>query len=744
MKKFFPIIASAFLFLPSIYAQSTQFPINPPQNEIKGWYFQNYFRNISGLCSSGQAIYGFVYNENNFLDTNNMKKLCYFPRASSFTGWLSWEDYRIPMWQNNGTELGATIMKQKNESKNAAWATIFIGNTNNHNPDAQISVGTDTQNKPGWILITSGSGANAFIDFAEKDTTTTDSKRPNTDLKASIFWDGKDEQFYINAFQNAKNTIINPNTGNVGIGTKNPTSKLHVEHGISSSVLQVVSPVNKNSSLALYHKNGHDARGWAILHGREDESSSGSLYINYDNTRFQWQKNVMSFLRGGNVGIGLYNPKENLHVDGNIALGQLSSDGDFATGQEFWNRLFFWGAKTNSDPLYMYRYNQWHDLSQLRMVIGDNQWDWSDSFQIGTQSTDGHVRSGKSFSSLFAFNNSWRLGVRKDPAHELDVNGRIASIPSSAHGEIILGTPWDYAGSNGIAIGNTQHKIFGPYNTSLGTKWALYIGAGRNGSNWEKNEIILYNLDCSGPDRNDPTKNTDCNTKAIRLYADETTMAKDVVIGNDLFIANNLRVGFWSGNDDGWRWSALEANGGITARTGYGQQIYIGGDAYGNDAEISIRGGTTNKLSFWNYWLGQTIDLHARAITSDDSIIAKNSVTAQSFLYRSDKRLKDSIVSLKKMTDLVRKLNPVSFTWKDSSKKSIGFIAQEVEKIFPELVYTDENGYKSVEYANIIAVLVAAFQEQDEKILELEKEIVTQNEKIKELEEKINKILQKK
>ncbi|MEI7563318.1 MAG: tail fiber domain-containing protein [bacterium] len=51
-------------------------------------------------------------------------------------------------------------------------------------------------------------------------------------------------------------------------------------------------------------------------------------------------------------------------------------------------------------------------------------------------------------------------------------------------------------------------------------------------------------------------------------------------------------------------------------------------------------------------------------------------------------------------------LNGYSFTWKDTGKKDIGLIAQEVEKIFPDLVNTDTDGVKAVEYMNIIAPLV--------------------------------------
>jgi hypothetical protein len=51
-----------------------------------------------------------------------------------------------------------------------------------------------------------------------------------------------------------------------------------------------------------------------------------------------------------------------------------------------------------------------------------------------------------------------------------------------------------------------------------------------------------------------------------------------------------------------------------------------------------------------------------------------------------------------------------------SKEKQIGFIAQEIETIFPELVFTDEDGYKSVDYAKITPVLVEAIKELKNEI----------------------------
>jgi len=81
----------------------------------------------------------------------------------------------------------------------------------------------------------------------------------------------------------------------------------------------------------------------------------------------------------------------------------------------------------------------------------------------------------------------------------------------------------------------------------------------------------------------------------------------------------------------------------------------------------------------------------------------------------SDARLKENIISADPflMLDELMKVRPVHFSWKKDPQhqKQTGFIAQELEKIFPEFVTTDSNGYKQVNYAHFVSVLTASIQE---------------------------------
>ena len=88
----------------------------------------------------------------------------------------------------------------------------------------------------------------------------------------------------------------------------------------------------------------------------------------------------------------------------------------------------------------------------------------------------------------------------------------------------------------------------------------------------------------------------------------------------------------------------------------------------------------------------------------------------------SDRVLKENIVSLSETTEDVKKLNPVSFNWKRSGKKSLGFIAQEVEEIYPDLV-NNEEGSKVIKTAGIVSVLTKTVQELIEKVEAQQEEI---------------------
>ena len=95
-------------------------------------------------------------------------------------------------------------------------------------------------------------------------------------------------------------------------------------------------------------------------------------------------------------------------------------------------------------------------------------------------------------------------------------------------------------------------------------------------------------------------------------------------------------------------------------------------------------------------------------------------ITATDFNSSSDHTLKTNIQPLVGAPQGYDSLVPVSFDWKDSGKKSYGLIAQDLELIFPELVTTNSDGIKSVNYIPLIAMLLAKVQELTKRVQHLE------------------------
>jgi hypothetical protein len=108
-------------------------------------------------------------------------------------------------------------------------------------------------------------------------------------------------------------------------------------------------------------------------------------------------------------------------------------------------------------------------------------------------------------------------------------------------------------------------------------------------------------------------------------------------------------------------------------------------------------------------------------------------IIANSIAGSSDARFKTNIAPIANPLQKVLALRGVHFNWNTSAfpqrmfsdKRTLGFIAQEVEKVLPEIVQTENTseGYKSVQYDKVVALLVEAMKEQQKQIKQLQKQV---------------------
>ena len=124
---------------------------------------------------------------------------------------------------------------------------------------------------------------------------------------------------------------------------------------------------------------------------------------------------------------------------------------------------------------------------------------------------------------------------------------------------------------------------------------------------------------------------------------------------------------------------------------------------------------------------GSSLDVSA-AVTASAALVngAINATGDITAFFSSDERLKDNITPIEGALDKINQIGGYGFDWNDNSEHSghdVGVIAQEIEKVLPEVVVDRDNGYKAVRYDKIVALLINAVKEQQLQIDELKSKL---------------------
>jgi hypothetical protein len=162
----------------------------------------------------------------------------------------------------------------------------------------------------------------------------------------------------------------------------------------------------------------------------------------------------------------------------------------------------------------------------------------------------------------------------------------------------------------------------------------------------------------------------------------------------------------------------------------------VGIGAYPPQEKLDVAGGNINtnnylKVTAWpGYGSGAArfwYDGAAAALKLDQALTVNGVVTATGWYTSSDRRLKTEIEPIKDGLTKLDAIEGVSFIWKPGTPKAgqrdVGVIAQDVERVLPEAVHTDENGMKSVDYPHLVPLLINAVKEQQDEIKDLKTQL---------------------
>lgn len=177
--------------------------------------------------------------------------------------------------------------------------------------------------------------------------------------------------------------------------------------------------------------------------------------------------------------------------------------------------------------------------------------------------------------------------------------------------------------------------------------------------------------------------------------------------GSETTVKNVKSKGFYFYNGTEW-----------TAVTGAGASSSVK-TLYTDDGEISAARTVTVKNS-------GSLVFKREAGNNNEAVDVQGMLKVTSIDMNSDRRLKREIQPITQPNSLSA-LRPVSYYWNVEGEKrggnkdlQYGFIAQEIEQVYPHLVNTSSDGYKSVNYIQVIPLLVKELQESQAKLKDLE------------------------
>jgi hypothetical protein len=290
--------------------------------------------------------------------------------------------------------------------------------------------------------------------------------------------------------------------------------------------------------------------------------------------------------------------------------------------------------------------------------------------------------------------------------NSLTLAGALSGTSGAFSGNLSVGTITINGGSIPLTVGGTGATNASGARTNLG----LAIGSDVQAYDAQLQAIagVTLTADSIPYFTGDTTAASTTLTAFARTLLDDANASTaratlGVVIGTDVQPFDADLSGF----------SGLSTNGLIT-RTGNGLIVtraitgvvgdidVVNGDGVAGAPALSV-GANIPRLASNNVFAGTNNTF--------------NKVTATEVQTTSDARLKENVETLNIAVETVGKLRGVSYT--RNGKQEIGLIAQEVEKILPQVVGETDDGFKTVAYSNIVGLLIEAIKEQQETIKEL-------------------------
>ncbi len=506
------------------------------------------------------------------------------------------------------------------------------------------------------------------------------------------------------------NLAINPNGGQVGIGTTNPSSTLTV--GNTGGTIGGEILLNPTST---------QFEGGQIIFKRSLQGSTVDWTVDQygttsSNARFRIfngnsEMNGISILENGNVGLGTATPSAKLNLDG----------GGIRIFAGFGNSTSRPGLNTSSIGNY--------EIRGVGAGGGSSQGDGADDGFLRLSAGGGTNSNTQASIDLSGYSNVADMGsnivMRTAGTERMRIN---------ADGKLGIGVSSPSTALH-IQNGNTA----GPTDPANNTLPSIYL-LNTNSSSSSANSILA--LRTTGSGGGSPYLSFDIS--GIRGYS----MGMDNGDGDKFKIIPN-----W--NFTGLNWPILTID--TDNRVGIGTaspsrrlhvqssdntSVYIESTTSDNNGMMILNGNTNQ---FWGNGYHEFMMFQNQGNTIGQ-IMAPNG-SSVSYNTTSDYRLKKDLKPFKGL-ELINRLKTYDFAWKVDDSRMYGFMAHELQNVLPYLVTgqkdaVDSNGKiipQTLDYGKLTPILVKAIQEQEETINNLKKDKERLAQTIRDIQERLLKL----
>ena len=552
--------------------------------------------------------------------------------------------------------------------------------------------------------------------------------------------------------------------GNVGIGETTPAEKLEV-----SGAIKLDTTTNNNVGTIRYNTTTND------FEGNTDGTSGGWTSLTTSPSTSPWTTSSNDiYYNNGKVGIGTSSPSARLHIveptNSTTAEIFLSSSDTSVTPENFIvNKLSFHqtdssggGAGTGVTGAIGMRSAKALNNSTFYGLSADM------AFFVSGDSTAGNASDNASLEAMTIQRGTGNVGIgTTSPIYRLDVTGGRAIVRGTPETALVLddsgvgdfGRPMQYISSDGgfLKIGNanragnnaTTNSVDRMVISNVGyvgigvtnplTK--LHVDGTIRASNLTGGTVLVSNssedITSSSITTTELNQLTGINTnETIQDQLDDLSTdignidtSKWTGIATGIYRNSNVGIGNFSSNSID---ESLHIRG--TGQTNY--NIKISGDSSVASNEVGLilekthnnlydyKVSNYNDTFYFNYRqnTGDAWTVFYGYVQSASTHAFIGNISANGTIQStSDITLKENLEIIENPIEKIKEINGYTYNMIGKEDRHAGLIAQEVEKVLPEVVSENSDGIKSLAYGNIVALLVETVKEQQKQIDELKK-----------------------